>query len=59
MLHILTIAFVLAIKNGQILMFSRITFQKGGNLVVILGFPPSVFRKKNLCTLFVLHNKDM
>ena len=45
MMHILTIAvrqimhaFALAIKNSQILMFSRI-IKKGGNLVIILGFP--------------------
>ena len=66
MLHILTIAvrqiiyaFTLAIKNSQILMFSSITFQKGVNLVIILDFPHFTFWKKNLWTLFVLHNKEM
>ena len=65
MLHILTIAvrqimiaFALAIKNSKILMFSRIV-KKGANLVIILGFPHFVFRKKNLWTLFVLHSKEM
>ena len=66
MLHILTIAvrqiidaFALAIKNSQILMFSTITFQKRRKSVVILSFPYFVFWKKNLWTLFVLHNKEM
>ena len=52
-------AFALVIKNSEILMLSRITFQKGGNLVLVSDFPHFVFWKKNLWTLFVLHNEEM
>ena len=41
------------------MMFSRITFQKRRNLVIVLGFPHFVFWEKNLWTSFVLHNKEM
>ena len=58
MLHAFIHAFALATENSQILMFSRTTFKKGGNLVIILGFPRFLFWKKNLWTFFVLHNKE-
>ena len=51
-------AFPLAIKNSQMLMFSRM-IKKGGNLVIILGFPHFAFWKENLWTLFVVHCKEM
>ena len=51
-------AFPLTIKNSQILMFSRMV-KKGGNLVIILGFPHFAFWKENLWTLFVFYYKEM
>ena len=51
-------AFPLTIKNIQILMFSRMV-KKGGNLVIILGFPHFAFWKENLWTLFVFYYKEM
>ena len=40
-------------------MFSKITFQKGVNLVIIWGFLHFLSGKKNLETLFVLYNKGI
>ena len=67
MLHILTIAvrqimhaFALAIKNSQILIFSRITFQNRRKIAVIIRvFPHLFFWKKSLWKLSLLHNKVM
>ena len=66
MLHILTIAvrqiihtFAIAIENSQMLMFSRITFQKRGKFGYHFRFSSFCFLEENLWTLSVLHNKDM
>ena len=40
-------------------MLSRLPFKKGGNLVIIQGFPNFVVWKENLWTPFVFHNKEM